>query len=340
MNEVAFPLLGAAFVVLVVLPCSALVAKLALLALDRFEGHSTMHGSSLRYTLLIGSSAVPLGWFMSAGLHQAESGRSALSCLLEHEKAAICLEPGFFALLLAASLGCAWYVVRRRTGEVRSASSSIALEVVHRVDSIIDSSDSLALLRDRFVVTEDEGFTLGTRGFVRPRVYVGVRFADALTDSMLASALAHELEHVRAFDPLRYLFLELALSVNPLGSVLLMPSVARWRAARETHCDREAVIHGAEPLSLADAIVRAARPVARETAPLGGNDVGVLKLRVHLLLAFADDAPARCCEPRRSAMLTPIMLLLVVLLLPHRAGTAALDAVHAGVETAISSLVH
>lgn len=196
----------------------------------------------------------------------------------------------------------------------------------------------LAGLRDRLIVTEDEDFAIGTHGLLKPRVFLGTTFAARLTDEMLASALAHEAEHVRAFDPLRYLILQLALAANPLGRFLLEPHAARWQAAREAHCDREAVIHGASPLSLADAIVRAARPGAREAVALGARNTAVLKLRIGMLLAFAERTPTRCCRQWVSTFPMALALLFIALLLPHRTGTAALDALHAGTEQALTYL--
>ena len=65
---------------------------------------------------------------------------------------------------------------------------------------------------------------------------------------------------------------------------------------------------------------------------LGASDTAVLKLRVGMLFAFAERAPARCCHQGVSAFPTAIVLLLIALLLPHQTGTAALDALHAGAE--------
>jgi hypothetical protein len=140
-------------------------------------------------------------------------------------------------------------------------------------------------------------------------------------------------------DPLRYLVLKLALAVNPVGRFLLEPHARRWYAAREAHCDREAVIQGFPPLSLADAIVRAARPGTFEVVPLGAPDMSVLRLRVGMLLAFAEERPVRCCHPGMSALPAALALLLLALLLPHQTGTGALDALHRGAERALTYIL-
>lgn len=338
MIEVAFPLLGTAFVVLFVLPAFALLAKAGLLMLERDEAGGPLHGLHLRYVLLTGSSVLPIAWLLSAGIHQAESGTSAIACSFDHGATELCFEPGFFALVLAAAVLVSSIGVVRKQRGVRPSASDAARALRERAARIVAGDPMLAGLRDRLIVTEDEDFAIGTHGLLKPRVFLGTAFAARLTDEMLASALAHEAEHVRALDPLRYLILQLALAANPLGRFLLEPHAARWQAAREAHCDREAVIHGASPLSLADAIVRAARPGVREAVALGARNTAVLKLRIGMLLAFAERAPARCCRQWVSTFPMALVLLFIALLLPHRTGTAALDALHAGTEHALTYL--
>lgn len=340
MTEAAFPVLGAAFVVLIVLPASSLLAKLGLMLVERLGARGPLDSLNIRYVLLTGSSFLPLVWFLSAGVHQAETGQSALSCLLKHEQGGLCFEPASFATLLAAIAGMAALRSLRRNGRVLVANSAVARRLADRVEKLVGASSSLHGLRGRVAVTEDQGFTIGTRGVVRPAVFIGVPFAAKLTDSMLCSALGHEQEHVRSLDPLRYLLLHFALLVNPCGRFLLAPHAARWKGARETYCDREAVIHGASPLPLADAIVRAARPTLREAAALGARDTAVLELRIKMLLAFAECAPRKLRAESRAAIPAALMLLFVTVLLPHRTGSAALDALHAGAEQALTYVWH
>lgn len=334
MIEATFPLLGTAFVVLVALPAFALLAKASLVMLERDEVAGPLHGLNLRYVLLTGSSVLPLAWLLSAGLHQAETGKSALACLFDHDTAELCFEPGFFALALAVGILVASVRVVRRHRAVRGSSSPAARALSRRVEDLIATNPSLTDLQQRVVITDEADFAIGTHGLLKPRVFIGVAFAARLSDAMLASALGHEAEHVRAHDPLRYLALQLALGVNPLGRFLLDPHASRWQAAREAHCDREAVIHGAAPLPLADAIVRAARPSAREAIALGAPNAAVLRLRIGLLLAFAERPPTRCCPHEPSA--SPVILLLITLLLPHQTGTAALDVLHTSAEHALA----
>jgi hypothetical protein len=335
MTEAAFPLLGSAFVMLVVLPAFALLARGALWALDQKEAGGPLRRPNVRYLVLVGSSALPLAWFFSAGLHQAEEG-SVVACLFHHKAAALCFEPGLFAGTLALLLiGLSLRTVRGVARAHRSDSTR-ARDLVRRVERIIDGRAPLCDLAKRIVVTEDPGFALGTQGVFRPRVVLGRSYAEGLHDDALASALGHEAEHVRALDPLRYLVLSIALAANPFGRWLLEPHARRWFAVREAHCDREAVIRGAAPLSLAEAIVQAARPTRREAVGLGARDTSMLKFRIGLLFAFAEKRPTDCCRRGPLAIPTAVALLLIALLLPHHAGTEALDAVHAGAEHAFT----
>jgi len=336
MTEAVFPILGSAFVVLVVLPMAALLAKIALVAVEHVDTEGQLHEHDLRYVLLVGSSLVPLVWFLSAALHQAESGGSALACLLDHDGSELCIEPGIFAGLLGVVMTAAIVRLVLRDRGVRRSSSAHAQALAIRLERLTSVRPAIADLRGRLVVTEARDFALGTRGLLRPQVYVGIAFAAGLSDEMLASALGHERAHLRAWDPLRYLLLQLALAVNPVGRWLLQPHVARWHASREAHCDREAVVAGAAPLSLADAIVRAARPSAREVVALGARDTAVLEFRVRLLLAFAGKAPRPCAHRGSSLAAWALALLLIVLILPHHTGTAALDALHLGTEQTLT----
>lgn len=336
MTEAVFPLFGTLFVIMFVLPACAFIAKGVLTLLDRPEAGGPLHGLDIRYLVLTGSSLLPVGWFLSAGMHQVEPGRSVVACLFDHSTAGRCLEPAYFAATLGlVLLACSPKSLQALT-QTRAAQSSRALGLLRRIEDIASKSTALRVFSGHFRVTEEHDFALSTEGLLRPRIVVGAAYAERLDDEALASALGHEAEHVRSFDPLRYLALNLALAVNPFGRWLLAPHANRWLSAREAHCDREAVIRGAAPLPLADAIVQAARPGAGEAVALGARDMSMLKFRVALLFAFAEKRPERCCHRGQAALPTTFILLVFVLLLPHRTGTAALDALHSGAEQALT----
>ncbi|MCC6644637.1 MAG: hypothetical protein IT374_03570 [Polyangiaceae bacterium] len=336
MTDALVPLLAVAVVVVVVLPASALLAKGALSLLEREVGGGPLHGLDARFFVLVGSTALPLVWLLSAAVHQAEEGRAAVACSLAHG-ADGCSEPLTFAVALAALvLGAAALLLGRRRGP-RGAVSREAEATRARVEALVARHAALTPLSGRIVLTEAPGFSISAHGLLAPRVFVGVAFAAKLGDDALRGALAHELEHVGSRDPLRYLLVELALSVNPLGAWLLRSHAARWQAAREAHCDREAVVRGAAPLALADAIVQAARPAPTEAVALGARDTAVLRLRVGMLLAFAERPPTRCCHASSPAAWGACALLVAALVTPHHSSSAPLDALHRDVERALTA---
>jgi hypothetical protein len=338
-SEAAFPLLGAAFVVLVVLPCCAALARIAIALIERGAGAGPLHWLNVRYVLITASTFLPLAWFCSAGLHQLESGGTAIACLINHDGAALCFEPGIFALVLVLVVLARSVPVLREARGFAPAGGPAARALSNRIDQILEHQPELSELRGRIVATEGEGCAVATQGWLRPRVAIGVAFAGGLTDEMLAGALGHELEHVRLLDPLRFRVLALALAVNPVGRLLLQRHVSSWLAAREAHCDRQAVLHGAKPLPLAEAIIYAARPATPRAVALGARDTASLRLRVAMLLAFSETPPRRCCRHEPSSFPLAVVLLLLALLLPHRAGTGALDALHTGAEQTLGVLL-
>jgi hypothetical protein len=333
-SEIIFPVFGALLVVTLVLPLFALLAKAGLVLLERDAAGGPLHGFNLRYLLLTGASTLPLAWLVSAALHQAEPGGTVLACLFDHASS-ICLEPGAFAAMLCiGALACSARAIggRRRTS---ISTTPRARALLARLEALVAEQPSLAFLSGRLRVTEEPDFAVETQGLLRPRIVIGAGYAEALSAESVTSALGHEAEHVRAFDPLRYLVLELALTMNPIGGKLLAPHAFRWLAAREAHCDREAVIQGSPPLALAQAIVQAARPPSPRAVALGARDTTLLRFRVGLLFAFAEQSPSRCCHRGHSAFPAVLMLVGLALLLPHETGTAALDALHASAEHAI-----
>jgi beta-lactamase regulating signal transducer with metallopeptidase domain len=337
MSEAIFPLLGSVLVFVVVLPLAALLAKLLLAAVDRSATRTELHTHHcLRYVLLVGSSAAPLAWFVSASLHQAETGRSTSACTLPHASETFCPEAAFFALALAtcAALFALPRFLRDRP-VVRAAQTQRERRAACRLRSLMRQRPRLMALTNRLDVRDGLTTPIRTTGIIRPRVVVATSFVEKLDDEALAAALHHEFEHVRDGDPLRYLVAWWALAVNPIGRVLLDKELSRWVLAREVHCDREAVLSGASAAALAHAIVTAARPMAGSPSPaLGEADAPVLALRINLLLAYSERRPKRCC--RQPALRFALCAILLVALLPHGGSTGALDAVHVITESAIA----
>jgi hypothetical protein len=334
-SEIVFPILGAAFVLFCVLPLCALIAKVLVVVLETDALGGPLRHVNLKYAVLTGSSLLPIAWFVSAGVHQAESGNTGLACLFAHDDPAACFESALFAFLLVATVGFVWFRTRRLYGLVQSSSLARAHVQTERIARLLTTHRELADLRGRVHLTDGDEFTIVTRGLFRRGVFVGVTFAESLSDQGLCGALGHEQQHVGSFDPLRYWLLEVAMGLNPCGRFLLAPHVSRWNFAREAQCDRTAVVEGASPLALADAILLAARPHSRQAVALSTDDTAVLRLRVGLLLAFSEIAPVLYRDSMRLVVPVPLALVVLALLLPHQTSTHALDAVHAGTEQAV-----
>lgn len=336
MSEAIFPMLGPLLIVLVVLPLSALITKAALIGLRRWHKHSDLHAlCGMRFALLVGSSALPLAWFISASLHQAESGLSAEVCAALHAPETFCAEAAYFALglILIIGLSATPRLLRERVA-LQGATDLGAVAMLARVRAIVDKRDALSGLRGRVVISNAGASPIVTLGIFYPRVVLRTDFAAALDDESLAGALHHELEHVGRRDPLRYFLVWWAMAINPLGRVLLRNELERWVLGREMQCDRGAVVRGASPTALAHALICAARPCSALTPGLGTMELAAIKLRVELLLSYADTRPTALL-PGPSLRIVALAVLLAVAL-PHGTGTEPLDTVHQISESALA----
>lgn len=332
MTEAVFPLLGPLIVFGLALPCIALMTRLLLVFVRRRENlHLRLR---LRYVLIVASSGIPLVWLISAGFHQAESGRVAEVCIAPHGPDALCLEAIFFALALGV-LAVLFAMPRLIWEQVllRASTGPDAGRVRGRLARLISGHARLAPLAGRCVVRDSLPETMITVGVLSPRLVVRTSFAEGLDDESLVAALHHELEHVVGRDPLRYFIAWWALAVNPVGRWFLDGELARWILAREVHCDREAVLAGASASALAHSLVLGSRPgPARVEPALGASNLLTLRLRVGLLIAYSERPPVHCCG---GSALQPVLgLLLVVAALPHTTGTGLLDHLHAASEYA------
>lgn len=342
MSEVSFPLLGAAFVIGLVMPATSVLVRLVLVTLSRTTVTGGLHGLSLRYFLIVGVAAVPVAWFASAAVHQAETGRSVLACILDHGTDSRCLEPRLFSIVLLGANALLAAPTLMRAARRAASNGRLCRRPAHpRIASTIDALPHLAVLRGRVHVAEEVMEPIATRGVIRPEVLLRENWLDVVDDTALAAALAHEAEHVRGCDPLRYLLLSLCGVVNPLGAIALRSEVHRWIAAREAQCDRLAVSRGADPTALAHALVLAARPDQATTgvAALEPTDLGTLRLRVSLLLAYAEQPEPVRADTSAPTLSLAILFVVVVAALPHMGSTAALDALHVCTELAVASFL-
>ncbi|MDW8363137.1 MAG: TolC family protein [Myxococcales bacterium] len=330
MTALALPLLGTVMVFGVLLPVSALLARLVLHALDRLAPRWPPALPGLRYVLLVGSSTFPIAWLLGACLQQAVAGTGQSVCVIPDPPGVLCPEVAALAVLVTSgALSAAIFVlVQGRRGRFEPARDP-ALRA--RLRRLARRAPELARLLARVDVSWTAPAPIATIGLLRPRVVLDPRFAQSLDDDSLLAALRHEAAHVRARDPLRYALLHWALRVHPAGRWLLGGQQRRWLLAHESGCDRDAVLAGSPPAALAHALVRAARfDGPRLAAPLPARDVAGLRLRVELLLAYPEGgAPAAIRRPRETPALRVALLgTLLALLAPQRVGSGLLDALH------------
>jgi len=332
--EAALPLLGTAIIFGLILPAAALVARGALWLLNRHQPLELNRLGALRYALLVGSTAIPLAWFISACVYQVGGGTPAGVCVVPDPPGVPCPEVAALAgvlLLFVAATACPPLSAARRA--LRATDSREALAVRSRIVQLAQGHTDLTALLRRLVVVGDGQAPIATLGLFRPHVTISTAFADQLDDGALLAALKHEAQHLRDRDPLRYALAWWALTLNPLGRWLLGPELRRWILTRETHCDREAVLSGASPAALAHALIEATRfSNAQACAALRATDARVLRLRVGLLMAYEDRRPLRW--KRVPALSFVVCGLLVALVMPHVVEDGALDALHRTAEKA------
>jgi beta-lactamase regulating signal transducer with metallopeptidase domain len=334
MTEAALPLLGTAIIFGIVLPLSALSARAILWTLACFQTSGLHRFGALRYALLVGSTAIPLAWFISACLHQAETGTAAGVCMVPDPPGVLCPEVAALAgmlVLLVAVTALPRVVLERRA--LRGSRSAEALAARERIEQLARRHADLLPILAGLVITERADEPIATLGVLRPRVVIDASFAARLDEDALLAALKHEAEHARNWDPLRYFLAWWAVSINPVGTWLLGPELRRWILGQEIHCDREAVLNGASAPALAQALVQAARFPAGSGCPaLRAADAQILRLRVGLLMAYADRHPQRW--GRVPALRFALAGLLVALVIPHQFDDGALDALHRASESA------
>lgn len=341
MSELLAPALGVLILYVAVVPSITLLGKL-LLVLRRWRlREPSQFGSSFMYLVLVSLVLGPAFWFVSAVAHLSEPSQIAIACTLGH----VDRELGRNALALAIGGGLAIAVaVLRRTA---LAEKKIALAVrlsqtephgIH-LRQLCKSNPYLERISNRVFAVRGSATRICTRGILRPSIEVSVELIAQLDDRALIGALLHEAEHLRGFDPLRYLVAAICLGLNP-AAFLLRPEVARWRQARELVCDRFAVSAGADPLSLAEALVAAARPRPEPmlglAAQLGCGSVSWLQYRVNLLFSYAASPPAQ--EERDLPMIFLVPIALTPIILPHVFDAWPLGELHHSLELIASVL--
>lgn len=323
MRELVFPLSALAVTLLIVAPALTALALVALARRRRTAAWADF-GDGAAWAWLVAPTALPLVWLLSAVLHQLEPGRALEACRVDHLDAA-CVD----ALVLVGLVTALAALARRRTWitpglGLRPLDGPPAARLAALVAGVP------ALRRSRVWLVDGPDLpAVFTFGAWRPVLAVRADFARAALaegdPERLVAALLHEAAHARGRDVLRQGLMRAALWLNPAGR-WLRPDAERWLRAREAACDREAVALGADPLALAQSLVRAAGPLRAGTAGLCGHDALSLRLRVALLLQGV--GPLR----RSPGPWLALALLAAALIAPHVGGQGLLDHFHHAVE--------
>lgn len=331
MNELVFPIVGAMLVFFVTVPLLTIAGKAILIALHAKNGGLAEQISPLRFALLVSPTLGPVLWLVSAAAHQSESGEPLVACVVDHLRSEPCRDVVLFGLVLFSILSLGILRRLRREDGGQSVSLPSGHAATARVLHIRQGHLALTHRSLRIRVVERGVAPACTRGLFRPWVEIEAALVSRLDDDELEAVLLHEVEHVKAHDPLRFLMAQVALSINPIGR-LLASELARYRFARETLCDRRAVQRGADPLALARSIVIAggSNSAMEHIAAIGGGGIGGIRVRVQLLLSYASNCPGPARKHAPVGVVTSVVSFFAAL--PHLLGTVPLDVLHHGIE--------
>lgn len=240
------------------------------------------------YLALVGPGLIAGLWLVSSLMHLGATGSLSEACCQVFGYGAGSWQQWVFAVGALVVAGIQLHSLSQTWQFSHSSHRpSDRSDVVERVRGICQEHPRLSRLSERIRVVDCEAHVCATVGIFRPRIEIAASLVDRLDDAALESALLHEAAHVRLHDPNAGFALSVAQILNPFSSVLA-PEASAWRFAREVECDRRAVDWGAQPVSVADALVTAARALsdsaAGACARLCGARTDALSARVKLLI--------------------------------------------------------
>lgn len=183
---------------------------------------------------------------------------------------------GFFSGVVLLASGLALSLTRGISGWTRGLRAMRRLPVYNRGLSVS-------------IIKDDNIRTAFTHGLIRPRIYVSTGLLKNLTREELRAVLLHEVHHRDTKDPLRFFCLSL------IKDLFFYLPVAAWfvrqkRSQREIEADDEAIVRTGQPLTLAGALVKVARParygLSAQPASIAGS--GPVEDRVRRILFGKD----------------------------------------------------
>lgn len=323
-------LLGSLWTYLLISLASVAVAKGWLMWRRRRVETADAFDSPRVFAALVAAGALPILWTGSSLIHSFEDpdawvGMVGIAC--PHFE----VFPGaeLWAAILA-SIALIWRgVVRparilgtsmleeRRRGASRLSEDDPLAQKLRR---LCQQHEALEEVADRIVPVTGIDTACRTRGWLSPRIEVRCEAIAEWDESELVGALLHEVSHRHSLDPFRQTLVFLARHWNPFGWVLESERGA-WRYARELNCDARAVARGADPLSLASALVSAARPAEPchhlHSVGLDGCGADAIETRVQILMGYSEKPPAQLPSAGSAGWMLLSGPVLAAALLPH-----------------------
>lgn len=250
---------------------------------------------------------------------------------------------GFKLLLLACASAVGVLLALRRVAATWRATRGLAREWMRRAEPFAVRGVAIPAyrIRHRFPV-------IAVVGILRPRLFIAAQVFEALSESELKAALAHERRHVESRDNLKRALLRAgqdALLLVPFGR-----SLARaWQHESELAADEFAASEGrTAALDLASAIIKISRlipagerPVLPAGAHLLGADDDGLSRRVLNLLRLAAPEGRALTAPRpttRTLPATALWLGLCAAFLLVATRPDVLSATHNAIEQVVALL--
>lgn len=333
MSNLFHHLLAAAWSFALVAGLFTLVAKLWLGRRLAKVTHPAQFDSPGVFIALVLPGLLPLVWLASGLLHLEESGALTEACCSMLALSHASWQEWVFGAGATALVGVQMTSLWRRWSPSHGAHATTSIPAAQaRVRQICLGHPKLAELADRVRVVDCGAHVCAAVGLTDQRIEIAASLVERLDDDALEAALLHELAHVSVWDPARNFALLLSQVINPFSWLLARESSA-WRFAREVVCDSYAVEMGAEPVSVADALLTAAKAVSNTTqgacrqvagAFLCGSAVDALTARVNLLLNTRSDEHV-FHDSRKKVPAIGSAFLAMGLILPHVLGAQVIS---------------
>lgn len=339
MSNLLHHLLAAAWSFALVAGLLTLLAKWWLSRrLDRIE-HPAQFDSPGVYIALVVPGLLPVVWLVSGLVHLEESGALMQACCSVLALSEASWQQWIFAAGALALIGVqARSLWKRWRPSHRVHRSTSAPDAARRVRKVCREHPQLRSFAQHIRVVDCGAHICAAVGIFDQRIEIASSLVERLDDAALEAALLHEVAHISVRDPARGFVLLLAQVINPFSRMLSREASA-WRFAREIVCDGHAVDYGARRVSMADAIVTAAKAASKAPhgacAHLCGVSTEALTARINLLLT-----DTRLDFLGESSVKVPAIgssVLAAGLILPHVMGARVIS-FHCVLEETLSTL--